>query len=263
MGVEGLSQAPDVRPPAGHGPDEDRTTTTSGRAGRTWPRAAGLSSSEHGPSTFLQHPSVTVRPARNSPAITNNEKNEKDDTMTSTWISGRVRRSAAAALVVALVVAGLLVELSPGEAQADPPPIAVTPLTGRAAFTDDVALQIRNRFDGRSTDVFNLRDASRVVVAEVVIQPGATFPWHTHPGPVLITVVEGEFTYVLADDCVRREYAEGEALVDGGVKVHTAFNPGEVETVVIATFFDTPDVGALTIPVGPDQMTALNDKCGM
>lgn len=183
--------------------------------------------------------------------------------MTSTWISGRVRTSAAAALVVALGVTGLLVELSPGEAQADPAPIAITPLTGRAAFTDDVALQIRNRFDGRSTDVFNMRDASRVVVAEVVIQPGAAFPWHTHPGPVLLSVVAGDFTYVLADDCVRREYAAGEALIDGGVEVHTAFNPGEVETVVIATFLDTPDSGPLTIPVSPDQMTALDDKCGM
>lgn len=138
-------------------------------------------------------------------------------------------------------------------------PISVEPLTPRAAYTDAVAVQIRNKFDGRGTDVMNLGDASNIAVAEITIQPGAVFPWHTHPGPVLITIAEGDddgaFVYVLADDCAEREYKAGEALIDaGGENVHTAFNPSQTEeTVVIATFLDTPDEGALTIPAdGPD-----------
>ncbi len=107
-----------------------------------------------------------------------------------------------------------------------------------AEFTDDVAIQVRNKFYGRGNEVLNLRDASRIAVAKVTIQPKAVFPWHTHPGPVLITVVQGDFVYVLADDCVERWYLPGQAVVDAGFdNIHTAFNPSDSEeTVVIATF---------------------------
>lgn len=164
-------------------------------------------------------------------------------------------------LSLAAVAALSLGMLRPGAAGADQH-IVVEPLTPRAAFTDDVAVQIRNRFGGRGTDVTNVRDASNITVAEITIEPGAVFPWHTHPGPVLITIAEGDddgaFVYVLADDCVERGYEPGEALIDaGGDNVHTAFNPSDtVPTVVIATFLDVPTEGPLTIPVeGPDPDT--------
>lgn len=184
--------------------------------------------------------------------------------MTTTWITRPISTSAAVALVAALSVAGLFGVMSAGSAQAEPEPIAVTGLTGRAAFTDDVGVQIRNKFADRGTDVINMRDPSNVFVAEVVIQPGATFPWHTHPGPVVLNIAEGDFTYVLGEDCVEREYVAGEALIDaGGDNVHTAFNPGGTETVVIATFFNVPDEGALTIPVDGAQMDALDATCSL
>lgn len=134
-------------------------------------------------------------------------------------------------------------------------PIQVDLVTPIAEFTDDVAIQVRNRFYGRGTDVMNLRDASNIAVAKVTIQPKAVFPWHTHPGPVLITVVEGDFVYVLADDCVDRWYPLGTAVIDEGFgNVHTAYNPSETEeTVVIATFLGVPAGGPLTIlDDGPD-----------
>lgn len=133
--------------------------------------------------------------------------------------------------------------------------ITVEMLTERAEFTDDVAAQIRFKLEGHGTKVINMRDASRIAVAEVTIQPGAVFPWHTHPGPVLITIAEGDFVYVLADDCVPREYTAGQALIDaGGDNIHTAYNPSATEeTVVIATFLGVPAEGDLTVPVdGPD-----------
>ena len=185
--------------------------------------------------------------------------------MTTTWITrGRTKTSAAVALVAILGAVGLLGVMSPGAAQGDPDPIAVTPLTERATFTDDVAVQIRNKFPDRGTDVLNMRDASNAFVAEVVIQPGATFPWHTHPGPVVINIAEGDFTYVLGEDCVEREYEGGQALIDaGGDNVHTAFNPGDEPTIVVATFFDAPDDGPLTVPVDAAQMDTLDGKCGL
>lgn len=85
-------------------------------------------------------------------------------------------------LALAVVAVLALAVMSPGAAEEEPDPIAPEPLTDRAEFTDDVAAQLRNKFDDRGTDVINMRDASNIFVVRFTIQPGATFPWHTHPG---------------------------------------------------------------------------------
>lgn len=142
-------------------------------------------------------------------------------------------------LVVTAVLAAAAFAHQPAQAQA---PITVELLGGPAEFTDRVAVQIRNKFFGRGTDTINLQDASNIITARVTFQPGAVFGWHTHPGPVLVTVVEGEFIYTLAEDCLDRWYPEGTALIDAGFgNVHSAYNPSfSEETVVVATFLGIP-----------------------
>jgi quercetin dioxygenase-like cupin family protein len=84
------------------------------------------------------------------------------------------------------------------------------------------------------------------------VQPGAQFPWHSHAGPVVVTVVSGELTYVAADDCRERKYPAGTAFVDPGQgHVHTAFNGTEGVTVFVATFYGAPAEGPLIIPASP------------
>jgi quercetin dioxygenase-like cupin family protein len=141
------------------------------------------------------------------------------------------------------------------------PPIHVELLTDRHVFTDDVAIQIRTKPDGRRTGVANVRDATHLVVAKITIQPGARFPWHTHPGPVAVAIAEGEFRFIYADDCVRRDYSDG-AFIDLGEDVHMAYNPSDEVTVAIATFFGAPAEGPLTIPVSPEEGEALDAQCG-
>jgi quercetin dioxygenase-like cupin family protein len=145
----------------------------------------------------------------------------------------------------------------PSTAQNALPPIAVQELTAaegvsvRGAFTDEVAAQIRLKLDGRRTDVLNLSDPSRVAVARLVVQPGAQFPWHTHHGPVVVNVVEGELVYVNANDCVERPYAAGTAFIDPGRgNVHTAYNRTASPTVLLATFLEAPASGPLTLTAG-------------
>jgi len=160
-------------------------------------------------------------------------------------------------MLAGAVVAGA-VAVGTAQAQTPPPqPIAVEVLTQRAVFTDDVRLQIRNQMDGRATDVSNTREPSRTVVARVVVQPGAQFPWHTHPGPVIVNVAEGELTYVMAHDCVDRPYPAGTAFVDPGHgMVHTAVNRTDDVVVLLATYFEVGETGPLTIPMpGPDDCT--------
>lgn len=190
-------------------------------------------------------------------------------TPATTTSTSRTWTVAGAALLALAATAMLALGSAPSGADEHPDPIEAEFLTERHTFTDDVAVQVRDRPAGRSTDVINLRDASRIAVLEITIQPGAAFPWHTHPGPVLATVVEGDdqgaFVYVYADDCVERPYEVGEAFVDPGDSIHMAYNPSETEeTVVIATFLDVPDEGPLTLPLDEEREGAeLDQRCGI
>ena len=144
------------------------------------------------------------------------------------------------------------------------PPILVEELTARHEFTDDIAVQVRVRPDGRPTEVVNIKDASNTAVLRFTVQPGVRFPWHSHPGLVMVTITQGELVFVYADDCIERGYPAGTAFVDPGFgNVHYAFNPTGAETVLVATFLGVPPTGPLTIPVDAATATALDAKCGV
>src|SRR5688500_18045774 len=104
-------------------------------------------------------------------------------------------------------------------------PILAEPLTGRNAFTDNVAVQVRLKPVGLPTSVINLEDPSNIAVVRFTVQPGVRFPWHSHPGLVMVSVTKGELVFVYANDCVKRPYAVGTAFVDPGFgAVHYAFH---------------------------------------
>lgn len=144
-----------------------------------------------------------------------------------------------------------------------PEPIAAEALSQSFELTDPVDIEIRLQPEGRDELVLDLADPSQVTVRRFTIQPGAVFPWHTHPGPVLAGVEQGKLVYIYADDCVERPYPTGTMFVDpGGDNVHTAYNPSaSEETVVVATFLNAPADGALTLPVDADESAALDERC--
>ena len=96
----------------------------------------------------------------------------------------------------------------------------------------------------------NLRDPSLVTTAEILVQPGAKFPWHQHAGPVIVTVASGELVYVEADDCVHRSYVAGTVFIDPGNSTHSAYNPTGQVTKLVATFFNVAPTGPLTLTEG-------------
>jgi quercetin dioxygenase-like cupin family protein len=165
--------------------------------------------------------------------------------------AGGWRRAAALLGAGLLTLAAVTAAPGPSGAEEHPPPILVEPLTPRTTFSDDVTAQFRLRYEGQGAMVRNLRDPSRVMVAQITVQPGAQFPWHTHPGPVIVHVAEGELTYVNAHDCVERVYPAGTVFLDPGQgNVHTAFNATGDVTRLVATFFQVPETGPVTITDG-------------
>lgn len=165
--------------------------------------------------------------------------------------------SAMTTFLVALIV-------SANVSAAEPKPIAAEPLTQRHAFDGDVSVRITQNLEGLPEQTISFDDASHLTVVRFTIQPGAVFPWHTHPGTVLITVTEGDFEFIFAEDCVNRKYGPGDALVDPGDTVHTALNPSRTEeTEVVAVLLGAPAEGALTIPVDKERNSALDTECGI
>ncbi|HET7702702.1 MAG TPA: hypothetical protein VFK35_04835 [Candidatus Limnocylindrales bacterium] len=82
-------------------------------------------------------------------------------------------------------------------------------------------------------------DEIDVVTQTITIGPGGHTGWHSHPGPVVVTIQAGTLTFYDADDptCTGRTYATGATFVDrGGGHVHIARNEGSADLVLYATY---------------------------
>jgi quercetin dioxygenase-like cupin family protein len=149
----------------------------------------------------------------------------------------------AALLTLSAIGIGML----PLAAQEPPLPIATEFLSPRSVFPDDIDMKVKIN-TGDETEVVKVVDPSRTVTARFTIQPGARFPWHSHAGPVVVNVAQGTLVFV-ETDCAERTYPTGTAFVDAGHgHVHSAYNPTGGETVIVATFFESPAAGSLLIP---------------
>jgi quercetin dioxygenase-like cupin family protein len=82
---------------------------------------------------------------------------------------------------------------------------------------------------------------SDLYVTLVTFQPGGQTGWHSHPGPSLITVIEGALT-VYHDDCTFETYSAGQSFTDLGC--------GDIHNVVNATGMEAKDVAVQLVPHG-------------
>jgi len=79
---------------------------------------------------------------------------------------------------------------------------------------------------------------SDLYVVQNTWQPGGRTGWHTHPGPSLITVIEGTLTVYDAADrtCAPKTYTVGQSFTDIGCgDIHNIVNntAAEAKTVVV------------------------------
>ena len=134
--------------------------------------------------------------------------------------------------------------------------------SGPSRFTDRVRMKFNIKIDGARAKVIRLRHPGGVATATFELKPGASFPWHVHPGPVLVSVVGGgELSYMRARDCVRRPYAAGTAFLEPGPDLHTAFNQGTETVTLVGTFFDVAPGEALATPASSAKQLRLDARC--
>jgi hypothetical protein len=96
------------------------------------------------------------------------------------------------------------------------------------------------------------------VTQQITIAAGGTTGWHSHPGPVLVTVKAGALTLVYADDptCAGQTYTAGQSFVDRGDEtVHTALNLGAQPVELWATYL-VPG-----LPGAPFRLDAPDPAC--
>jgi quercetin dioxygenase-like cupin family protein len=151
------------------------------------------------------------------------------------------------------------------ESEVDSPAgFGVEVLAKHANFPNRVAARFQMEYEGYDGAVVSdlPLDASSVVVAKVTWQPEGTSGWHTHPGPVIVSIVEGEIEVVNERDCVGRTYATGEAFIDPGQgNVHIASNPSPTDNAVAyATFLGVPDGMPATTWVTPADCQNLDSE---
>lgn len=84
------------------------------------------------------------------------------------------------------------------------------------------------------------------VIQEVVIAPGGTSGWHTHPGQSMILVTGSGVTFVHAD-CTTTAYPAGTGFIDQPGAIHMVRNDGAAPAILFATYTNVPVGGGFRI----------------
>jgi quercetin dioxygenase-like cupin family protein len=133
--------------------------------------------------------------------------------------------AAIAALVVASVAATVVLAADGG-----PSGVQVTPLSQGTIHT-----KVKADTAGIKIKTLGPR---MVLVTAITVDAGGTFGWHSHPGPVLVSVNKGTLTLYRAhgSDCVKSTFGPGDAFVEQGGDVHLGRNEGSDPVELNATF---------------------------
>jgi Cupin domain len=155
----------------------------------------------------------------------------------------------AAAAAVALLSPGAFVAITMAS-----PPSGVTPtLLARGTYE---AFKVKSGPLGPIEFEAEAKPAVDIVVRRHDYVPGSTTGWHSHPGPVFITVTQGQLRYYDYDDpnCTPHVVSAGHGFVDDG-RGHIVRNE---------TGQPAQDVSVITAPVGSafrGELTAPGPHC--
>jgi len=112
-------------------------------------------------------------------------------------------------------------------------------LIGRATFEE--AFKVKRGVDEWEVEV-EAKPALDIAVQRIVFQPGGQSGWHSHPGPVFISVVEGTMTFYESHDpdCAPVVRHAGEGFLDVGDHAHIARNETSEPATNVVTYFAPP-----------------------
>ncbi|TMH00353.1 MAG: hypothetical protein E6H48_07545 [Betaproteobacteria bacterium] len=135
------------------------------------------------------------------------------------------------------------------------PPVGVTPkVISRGTYEP---FNVKTQHDSLVDFEAKAKSSFDIVVRQHDYLPRASTGWHTHPGPVLITVLQGTVTFYEYDDptCTPKVVTVGQGYVDDG-HGHIGVNRTEQPAL---------DVSVILAPVGSGfrgELAAPNPYCG-
>ena len=88
-----------------------------------------------------------------------------------------------------------------------------------------------------------------VAQQRIVISPGGTLGWHSHPGPTIVTIFSGTLSFYHAEHCSDRiAYSAGQSFSNLPDEIHLARNESATDNVVLyATYYVPSSTGGLRI----------------
>jgi quercetin dioxygenase-like cupin family protein len=179
--------------------------------------------------------------------------------LSSLVLIGKGRGKTARTVVLASVAMAGLVTAVVRTAMATPPfNIVSATVVARASFVEPT--DVKFKVNDGSEEVIHVPEAQETVMQQIIIGPGGSTGWHSHPGPVVVLIKAGELALYSSDDptCTPRIYSAGQAFVESGQgHVNLARNLSTSQNVELwATYFDV-------LPGGPFRLDAANlGNCG-
>jgi quercetin dioxygenase-like cupin family protein len=138
-----------------------------------------------------------------------------------------------------------------GNALATPasPPPTVTAETARGPLVDR-PLDVNWKFAPETKVKLQTQGPIEVAYQRVVVQPGATLGWHSHPGPTLVTILRGTMSFYHAEDCnMEIEYRAGQSFSNLPDEIHMARNEGTEDLVIFASYFVRAQTPAVALRI--------------
>ena len=108
--------------------------------------------------------------------------------------------------------------------------MTITPLAHAA-----IAARVHTKSGGIQIKTHGPKD---MLVTSITVDPGGSFGWQTHPGPVPVSVAGGTLTLYDAEHhhCARDTFTAGQGFIEDGGEVHLARNEGTSTVQLYVTF---------------------------
>lgn len=100
------------------------------------------------------------------------------------------------------------------------------------SISSNIVLQAGHSWDGSAFKGYPT-GAPQLTVRRVTLQPGAQFPWHTHPMPAAGYVIAGTLEVESHDGKIKRRFNAGEALAEMQGIVHRGRSVDTVTELVV------------------------------
>lgn len=149
-------------------------------------------------------------------------------------LTGRRMTKAAIGAVVVAVLSGAITWATPGSG-------TVSTLVGRATFED--AFKVKREDHATEWEMEAEAKPNLDLAVQVIdFAAGSHSGWHSHPGPVFISVVAGTMTFYDSDDpaCEPIVRTAGQGFLDVGDHAHIARNESGAAARNVVTYFAPP-----------------------